>query len=410
MTLPSAEGLNVLISAYACRPNAGTEPGIGWNWVIHMADECGSVHVLTAGRNRKAVTAYLEEHPRGNLHFHFMDVPGMDEMSAGAKHYLRWQWLAFQLSKRLRRNVAFDIVHHVSYGSVHLPTFLCWLGVPTIFGPVGGGQTTPNSLLPYFGDQAGSERRRTGLTKLLPWIPFYRLCMGRMALVLAANSDTLDLARRSGAHKVALMCDTGLREDFASDAPRTFCDGAGIRLLWVGRLLPRKGVELALDALQRTPANISLTFVGDGRSEAEMRREIANRGLEQRVFWSGKRASWSEVREAYLSHDALLFTSVRDSFGSQLLEAMSVGLPIVALSQSGARDFVPSDAGIKVNVHDTAQSTVEALAEGITRFAESSVEARNAFSKNAWIASKNFAWVERARTAATYYRELVKPQ
>src|SRR6187401_3287013 len=101
MTLPSAEGLNVLLSAYACRPNAGTEPGIGWNWVIHMADECGSVHVLTAGRNRKAVTAYLEEHPRGNLHFHFIDVPGMDEMSAGAQHYLRWQWLAFKLGKRL---------------------------------------------------------------------------------------------------------------------------------------------------------------------------------------------------------------------------------------------------------------------------------------------------------------------
>jgi glycosyltransferase involved in cell wall biosynthesis len=399
--------LNILLSAYACRPNAGTEPGIGWNWAVHLAETGSTVHVLTAGRNREDIKAYQKEHPSDELHFHFIDVPWMDPMAYGATHYLAWQWMALRRAKVLAKTIAFDVVQHVSYGSVHLPTPLWRLGVPTIFGPVGGGQTTPPSLLPYFRDEARNERRRTRITKLLPHLPPYRKAIHRMSVVLAANRNTFEMVKHAGCQRVELLCDTGLRTDFFADSPRHFTPSVPVRLLWVGRFLPRKGVELALDAIQQATPNIHLTLIGDGLEESALRRMIAQRGLEDRVFWAGKRLPWLEVREAYLNHDALLFTSLRDTFGSQILEAMSLGLPVIALNLSGAQDFIPPLAGIKIDIGETAAETTQLLSSALNRFALMTIEERNAMSEEAWRKSRNSAWPARAAFAFGLFKEIL---
>jgi glycosyltransferase involved in cell wall biosynthesis len=399
--------MNILLSAYACRPNAGSELGTGWNWAVHLAETGSVVHVLTAGRNRQATEAYQREHPSSELHFHFIDVPWMNPMASGARHYLAWQWMALRRARVLSRSVDFDVVQHVSYGSVHLPTPLWRLAVPTIFGPVGGGQTTPPSLLPYFGEQARTERWRTRVTQLLPHLPFYRKAIRRMSVVLAANRNTMELVKQAGCRRVELLCDTGLRMDFSAESPRSFNASVPLRLLWVGRFMHRKGVELALDALQQTTSNIHLTLVGDGLEEATLRRMIVQRGLEGRVFWAGKRLPWLEVRQAYLNHDALLFTSLRDSFGSQLLEAMSLGLPVIALNLGGAQDFIPPRAGIKIDIGATATETVERLSSALNRFAIMTVEERNAMSEEAWRKSQDCAWPVRAAFAVGLFEEIL---
>ena len=399
--------ITILLSAYACRPNAGTEPGIGWNWAVHLAEAGSTVHVLTAGRNREGIEAYQREHPSSELHFHFIDVPWLNPMESGARHYLVWQWTALRRAKALVKSISFDIVQHVSYGSVHLPTPLWRLRVPTIFGPVGGGQTTPPGLLPYFGDQIRNERRRTRITQLLPHLPPYRKAMRRMSLVLAANSNTLELVRRAGCKRIELLCDTGLRTDFYANSSRTFSTAAPLRLLWVGRFLPRKGVELALDALQQASPDIHLTLVGDGQEETSLRNLIAKRGLEKRVSWAGRRLPWLEVREAYLDHDALLFTSLRDTFGSQILEAMSLGLPVIALNLNGARDFIPPGAGVKVDVGDTVEETRQNLSSALNRFASMTIEERNAMSEVAWSKSQSCAWPKRAAFTLELFQELL---
>lgn len=399
--------MNILLSAYACRPNAGSEPGTGWNWALHLAEAGCEVYLFTAGRNRDSIQAYLKENPCPRLHPYYVDVPWVSPMSSGAKHYLLWQWRTLQRAKKLAREISFDIVHHVSYGSVHFPTQLWRLGVPTIFGPVGGGQTTPESLLPYFGGDEGSERKRTRVTRLLPRLWFYRAWMRRMSLVLATNHDTRALAEDAGCSRVELLCDTGSRMDFRSEAPRRFTDTSKIRLLWVGRFLPRKGLPLALDALAQTRSEVHLTLVGDGLPVETVERMIAERSLAGRVSWAGKRLPWEQVREAYVSHDALLFTSLRDSFGSQNLEAMSVGLPVITLNLSGARDLLPDASALKVAVGASVQETVSNLSAAMDYFATMPLEQRNRMSERAWQHAADFSWTSRADFAIELYAELL---
>jgi glycosyltransferase involved in cell wall biosynthesis len=211
---------------------------------------------------------------------------------------------------------------------------------------------------------------------------------------------------------VKLVCDTGFLPGFRSDGPRsfseTFTEANPLRLLWVGRFHPRKGLRLAFDALAKTKAPIHLTLAGSGASKEAIDRLVAERGLTGRVHWSGARIPWMQVREAYATHDALLFTSLRDSFGSQNLEAMCLGLPILALNLSGVRDLVPPEAAIKVEIGDGAAPTAEALAAAMDGYAALPAAARNRMSEAAWRGAEDFSWAARIRHAIGLYRELAQ--
>ncbi len=141
------ETLYVLLSAYACLPDSGSEPGIGWNWAVHLAERGIRVRVLTVAEERGRLEAHQAQHPIANIEFSYVSVPTRHFKQCSGMHYLLWQWAAVKVARQLMATQRFDIVHHVSYGSIHVPTQLWRLGLPVVFGPVGGGQTAPASML-----------------------------------------------------------------------------------------------------------------------------------------------------------------------------------------------------------------------------------------------------------------------
>ncbi len=399
--------MNVLLSAYACMPDSGSEPGNGWNWALHLADRGIHVTVLTREESRPRIEAYLQDHPVANLDVAYVAVPGSAFKPASGMHYALWQICAVPVAKALHRTQPFDVVHHVTYTSIHLPTRLWLLGLPTVFGPVGGGQTAPESMLPYFGANQASEKRRTLLTRALRYSPLHRRWLGKMDVVLAANSDTLELMRALGRPDARLQFDNGVTPDYLAAEPRTFVTGASpLRLLWVGRLLPRKALPLALDALTQVTCPVTLTIVGDGLPENQVRRMISDRNLTGKVYWAGRRLTWREVRTAYNDHDVLLFTSVRETSGVQLLEAMAMALPVITLDLHGARDVVPQAAGFKVPVTTPAR-VVHELAAAIDRFAALPPEQKNSMSRASLAFARESTWPFRAEGAEALYLELL---
>jgi glycosyltransferase involved in cell wall biosynthesis len=399
--------MNVLLSAYACKPDSGSEPGFGWNWAMHLAERGINVTVLTNDDGRDRIEAYQREHPTANVEFTYVTVPTNLFKPHTGMHYALWQWFAVRVAKALHRQRRFDLVHHVTYGSIHVPTQLWRLGVPTVFGPVGGGQTAPPNMLSYFGSSRGSEVRRTVLTKALRYSPFHRRWLRKMSTIYAANSDTLALVKALGRSDVSLKFDVGVPKEFLASEPRDFAsEVSSVRLLWVATIVPRKGLPLALDALAKVRHPWTLTVVGNGLAEDQVRCMIAERGLNDRVHWSGRRLTLDEVRMAYLEHDALLFTSVRETCGVQLLEAMALGLPVITLDLHGARDMVPANAGIKVPV-STPNEVVCNLAAAVDRLASMSVEQKNAMSRAGWEFARANTWTCRAAKAEALYTKLV---
>jgi glycosyltransferase involved in cell wall biosynthesis len=399
--------VRLLLSAYACRPNAGSEPGVGWNWATHLAARGIEVHVLVAKRNQEAIEAGLRDHPVRNLHFTYVTVPYEWAKKNEALHYICWQVAALHTARELASKFEFHLAHHVTYASVHVPTQLWRLGIPVVFGPVGGGQTAPRSMLSYFGTEKSKEQLRSSLTKALRFSPLHRRWLRRMRFVFAANRDTLDIAQSLGCKNASLMCDTAIPSEYFAEGPRHFKQTNGaLKLLWVGRMLTRKALPLALDALKEVQQNVTLTIAGDGIDPRTVHQMIHERNLQRRVFWKGSRLTWSELREAYAEHDALLFTSLRDSFGSQLLEAMAMGLPIITLDLHGAHDWLPDVASLEVSV-GCPEETVRNLVSAIEEYASLSPQSRDQMSKDAWNFAKMHTWSVRAELCERLYREIL---
>lgn len=399
--------MRILLSAYACRPNAGSEPGVGWNWATHLAARGMDVHVLVAKRNQEPIEAGLRANPIPYLHFTYVSVPHEWAKKNEAVHYVLWQRAALKAAKELARKFRFQVAHHVTYASVHVPSQLWRLGIPVVFGPVGGGQTAPASMLKYFGAERSKERRRTLVTGSLKFSPLHRHWLQRMGHILAANRDTLNLVRSLGCKEASLMCDTAIPADYFAPAPRNFEErSTALKLLWVGRMLTRKALPLALDALREVQGNVTLTLAGDGIDPSTVHQMIRERNLQQRVFWKGSRLTFEELRTAYAEHDAMLFTSLRDSFGSQLLEALAMGLPVITLDLHGAHDFVPEGAALKVAVGEPDE-TASNLARAIERYGSLPVSSKNEMSMRAWTFAKTLSWPERAEIAERLYKQIL---
>lgn len=266
------------------------------------------------------------------------------------------------------RNDAIDLMHHVSFGTVGVPPLLTDLPVPVVWGPLGGGEVIPRAFLSLLSrrDQL-SEMARWARVAAIPSLPGMRRMVSQSSAILSCNSETTRVLRCCGARDATPQIDCGLPDGFMAGATTMRQRPGPLRVLWAGRFEPRKGMVLALRAVARAAGEVSLTVAGDGPARAEYEATARQLGIEGRVRFIG-RVPWTEMPRVYDECDVFLFTSLRDRFGTILLEAMGRGLPVVALDCCGVRSLVPDNAAIKIPL-TTVSGTVDALAESLRALA-----------------------------------------
>ena len=370
---PGREGepLRILLSAYACEPHKGSEPGVGWNWASQAARH-HQVWVLTRANNRAPIETWLQNTPVPNLRFVYYDLPSWARFwkrgGAGIRpYYVLWQAGAFWVARRLHRSVGFHVVHHITFNTMEVPGFLWLLPAPFVWGPVGGGQEPAPALRSYFGNRWYRERLRVLRKRLARFNPILRLAARRVKAVLVANADTAERLR-------LLRREDSIRElETAIDLPPLDSPGGPadrFTVLWAGSLIWRKGPELALDALaalKRRGTVFRAHFIGDGPLRQALEGRIRSLELEPEVQLHGQ-VPYSEIHRYYGKCDAFLFSSLHDTSGNVVLEAMAHALPVVTLDHHGAGEIVSNETGIKIPVRDRAQ-VIDGLASALERLA-----------------------------------------
>ena len=183
--------MKILISAYACEPNRGSEPGIGWKWALHLSNNKNKeVFVITRSNNEKKINKYWEIHKKpDNLHFYYYDLPNF---FIWLKHhrlpvniyYALWLYGSNSVAKILHQKYKFDIAHHLTFGVFRDASFLYNLHIPFVIGPIGGGEYTPARLMPLYPiNEKIKEYIRFLINKLALCNPFLIKSFNRASII-----------------------------------------------------------------------------------------------------------------------------------------------------------------------------------------------------------------------------------
>lgn len=367
--------MKVLFSAFSCCPGSGSEPGIGWNWLLQALRE-HEVWVLTTDEFKTK----CEEAAPAKAHFIFLPsferwkrlqetiVPGL-----GWLYYYWWQWKAYRVSRALHSSVHFDVAHHATFGSWRAPSFLFLLPIPFIWGPIGGGETLPRSFRGELGWKGRLVEALRGVSQYVSrFDPFVCLTIKRATTVIASNPDTAAFISNGFGKKVekVISCAGIGRSDLVS--PKTpIHKERDFVVVFAGMLEPRKGCSLAIKAFSRFAAvnrHAKLVIIGDGPERRRLENLAQSLGHSQKIDFLG-RIERPEVFRWMRMAQALLFPSLRDSGGFVILEAMLAGLPIICLDLGGPGYLVNDDCGIKVPASSPGQA-IEDLAKSLQRLRE----------------------------------------
>ena len=181
-----------------------------------------------------------------------------------------------------------------------------------------------------------------------------RRCVGIVAVSEALRKSMIDLG--IDAAKISVLrngVDLATFGGHDRTSARRELGLDGTVLVSVGNLVPEKGHQHAIRALQELPS-ARLVVIGQGSQEGALRRLAAELGVESRVTWIGVLPQL-ELARYYTAADATVLMSAREGLPNVLLESMACGTPVVATNVGGVPEIVTTpEAGVVVEEASSA--------------------------------------------------------
>ncbi len=283
--------------------------------------------------------------------------------------------------RRCRRR-RYDVIH------VHWP-------LPQgVFGLVGKRVSGARLVASFHGAELLLVRRYPFLQPILKYLT------ERCDAVSANSSFTAGLIRQIADVEVQVIpYGSALKVPGTLEVPGTSRPSARHlepgRVLFVGRLIERKGLPHLIEAMDRLKERLQvrLDIVGLGYQEMELKRMVAERGLEKVVIFRG-RVTEEELNELYAGCDVFVLPSIVDAQGDTeglgvvLLEALSYKKPVIGTNVGGIPDIIiPDETGLMVEAGHSA-----ALAQAIERVLTDQALARRLGEAGFEYVSQRFSW------------------
>ena len=401
----------VLVSAYACEPDKGSEPGVGWNWVrqISIANEAW---VITRENNRTAIDRALCADTGNHLHFEYVSVPRwLSFWKKGQRgvrtYYYLWQFFALLRARRLHGKIGFDIGHHVTFVNDWLWTFLSLMPVPYVWGPIGSHPWSPLCLLANK-RAVLHERLRSTIQATMRLIdPLYWISGWRASRVVAINNQTANTVPLRWIAREQIIIEPAIGMDMLPHQSKSPTREDNLKVLFAGRFAPIKAPHLAVEGfaafVSRYNGIASLHMIGEGPELGEITRRIDRLEIGDRVTingWMPRDMVLRTMQEA----DIFLFPSM-ESAGMVVLEAMACGLPVVCLDYGGPGTVVNEECGIKIDISDCDVDRINAeialallhLSDPVRRGQASVASQKRVF--------ECYQWTQKAKVIESLYRQ-----
>ncbi|NJO15548.1 MAG: glycosyltransferase [Thioploca sp.] len=413
----------ILLSAYQCAPKTEAVSQIGWQWYFRLAQRV-PVTLVTHVRNY----SYLMQAgaPLAHSEIIFIDTEWFAKylynlsrklfpQSENAVYLLSsldffvYDWFAVQqLKKRQRAGANWDIVHVVTPVSPVTVTRLHTLQRPIILGPRNGGLKNPPDFPEIMKEDSSWIYP---LRNLGYFIDFLIGSSRNAAVILTATQATLQSISPRYHSRCRPLLENGVDLNLFSPAPWPPPPSLiqPLRIVFVGRLVPFKGVPLLLEALAQLKDKfpLLLTIIGEGPLQKKWQTQSEQLHLNKIVTWYGTASRTQVVAQIQAAH-VLCLPSVRESGGAVLLEAMACARPVIAIAFGGPAEIVDDTVGHTIPPHGGATVVVEALTKCFQDIFEQPQVWQQRGEMGRRRAEQRYSWDSKIDQALVLYEELLK--
>lgn len=366
--------LNVLINAYAVSPNWGSEPGMGWNWIVNIARHC-NVFVITEGEWKKEILEAVAKLPqKDNIHFYFNPLPDKVRKMCWNQgdwrfywYYAKWQKRTLEIARQIIADNHIDVMHQLNMIGFREPGYLWKIkDIPLVWGPVGGVANIPTAYLKGAGWKMNLFCRLKNFISDMQFRfhPRVRAAVKRSAMI-AAMKEVQAAIKRVYGKDIPVINETGTYPTDTRETNKPSSNPDTLNVLWVGKFDFRKRLDLALKTVAETKnPNIKLTVCGtDSEQQVDEYKNLASSlGIAEQVNWMGK-VDHDRILGLMRASDLFLFTSISDATSTVVLEAVTAGLPILSFNTCGFGPLVKDFAGVAIELSTPDESVAEFAAK-----------------------------------------------
>lgn len=412
--------LNILINAYAVAPNWGSEQGMAWNWITNIAKYC-KCFVITEGEWRNEIEDALKEHPlRENITFYYNPIPlKVRDMCWNQGdwrfyyYYHKWQKSTLKIANQICNEHKIDVIHQLNMVGFREPGLLWKIKGPKyVWGPIGGMENIPTTYL----DGAGLKQnlfcriKNTINSLQYTYQPNVRKAIKRSDALVAAVKGVKDVLEKVYCRESVLINETGCHIDADCPTRKTIDGKQRLDLLWVGRLIYTKRLDLAIRTIaQVKDLDVCLHICGTGSDkQVAMYKQLAtDLHIEDKCVWYGK-VEHSKIQQMMADSDVFFFTSIMEATSTVTLEAISSCLPVLCFDTCGFGPLITEKIGRKVPISNPDKS-VRDFAEQL-RFLYANRELLNEMSKNELSYRESLSWESKAKQMVDIYNKVLSEQ
>jgi len=416
---------NILINVYACRPDSGSETGMGWNWIVHLSAHC-RLFVLNEGQWRDEIESAVEKLPhKDNLQFYYLPVSEqVREMCWNQGnwlfyfHYRQWQQRAYRKALEIMETQRIDLVHQLNFIGYREPGYLWKIKhIPFVWGPVGGMENMPLSYI----NGVGLSKKLFVLIKNILNIlqvkfhPRVRKAMKRADKVISSGMGVDAIIRKEFGLEPIIINETGCfpveyhHESVLSTAMKEVKEEKGFNIIWVGKFDYRKQLGLALRTIHavRHLPGLHFHILGTG-SKADIdfyHRLAVELGLQDICVWHGNKPL-KQVHALMQKSHLMLFTSIMEATSTVVLEALSNQLPVICFNICGFGPLIDETMGCKIELSNPRQSVKDFELKIVHLYSHRKELATMA--ENCGVKSRGeLAWPHKAKKMYGVYEELL---
>lgn len=406
---------HILICAYACEPNKGSEPEVGWKWAISLA-EYYPITVITRSNNEPTILPEIPE-TKYPLQFEYVEVGSFSLILkrlfkrfhiAKGLYSSAWQRHASRHIKKLNKENKYSITQHITLASYRYPFAVTGHNTISIVGPIGGIEIFPYQLLPKKQLAVlAKEGIRNFFTRsrLINSIIFKRI--KKADLVISSTQQMHNECVERGIKSICYPT-IGIDASVPGNKVSEGCNKKNDDYLFVGNITYLKGLEILFYAMTKISPEIGLTIIGSTNAESKsLLRLVDTLGLQDRITYLG-RMPRNELLEVYKNYKALVFPSMHDSGGFVILEAALAGLPTIAFNHGGPSVLINNNqTGLLCEI-GSRDVSIDNLSELLNIYSnDASLSVTHGNNAETYV-RENFTWESKARYMSIIYEGLLQ--